>query len=90
MFKIFDFLFDEEEKKNILGDRDSESVVLHEKVQMLDKAESWNEKEVNDAIYKSRFLLVSIFSQLNRANIILRWIRLLLLLILMILVYKLL
>lgn len=90
MFKIFDFLFKEEEEKDLSGDKNSESAVLHQKVQMFDNVEPWTEKEVNDAIYKSRFALVAIFSQLDRTNIILRWIRLLLLLILAILVYKLL
>lgn len=89
MFKLFDFLFKEEKEKDYIGDLEDESVVLHQKIQMFDKAEEWSDKEVNDAIYKSRFALVAIYSQLHRSNILLRWIRLLLLLIFLLLVYKL-
>ena len=89
MFKLFDFLFKEEKEKDYIGRFEDESVVLHQKIEMFDKPEKWNDEQVNDAIYKSRFALVAIYSQLHRTNIVLRWIRLFLCLIFVILVYKL-
>ena len=89
MFKLFDILFQEEKEKDFLGTLRDETAVFHQKTEMFDNVEERSDKEINDAIYKSRFALIAIFSQLYRANIILRWIRLFLCLIFVVLVYKL-
>lgn len=93
MFSFFDRFFSEERTRDPMA-RDfgiSESLWLQRSVKReeLDQLSSYSEDEINQAIVHTRQDLVLLFSQIRRTNIILRWIRFLLVILLITLWIKL-
>ena len=95
MFSYLDFLFKEEKSKNtdakIFGY--TESYWLQERVRSSEIENeykvTYDEEQVNTAIIHTRQDIVLLTAMLNRTNILLRWIRLFLFLILLLVVYRL-
>jgi hypothetical protein len=94
MFSYLDFLFKEEKSKSsdakLFGY--SESHWLQEKVRSSEienqyKA-TYDEEQVNTAIVHTRQDIVLLTSMLNRTNILLRWIRFILFLLLFVVAYR--
>jgi len=94
MFSFFDFLFREERTKNSIardfGMTESHHLqrgVIHDEIDRKD-LNNYDEDDVNSAIVHTRQDVVLLVAILQRTNILLRWIRLLLVLLLVLLLYK--
>jgi hypothetical protein len=82
MFSFFDRLFSEERTKDQtardFGIKESQWLQRAVRKDELDSPSGYSEEEVSQAVVHTREDLVLIVSQLQRTNIILRWIRFLL------------
>ena len=94
MFSFFDFLFSEERTKNSLtrsfGQTESSFVQGQVKYDESERREVnfYEDDEVNTAIVHTRQDVVLLVVIMQRTNILLRWIRFLLLCILILICYK--